>query len=108
MECVRETPNWFLWVWHLGSGKTKHLILRSQELIKHITGQFVANIRLFRVGEERESGAEERSWTGAVIPLRVSKEDITSGRSLGFMLHDRQIQPLCGPIQVRLYSNIHH
>ena len=83
MECIREPPEWFLWVWHLGSG------------------QFVANIRLFRVGEEREMGAEERSWTGSVIPLRVSKDDITSGRSLGFMLHDRQIQPLCGPIQVK-------
>ena len=41
-----------------------------------------------------------RSWTGGVIPMRIGKEDITSGRSLGFALHDRQVQPLCGVIQV--------
>ena len=41
-----------------------------------------------------------RSWTGGVIPMRIGKEDITSGRSLGFTLHDRQVQPLCGVIQV--------
>ena len=48
-----------------------------------------------------ESLSVSRSWTGSVISMRVSKEDITSGRNLGFMLHDRQIQPLCGKIQVR-------
>ena len=42
-----------------------------------------------------------RSWTGAVISMRVSKEEITSSRNLGLMLHDRQIQPLCGEIQVQ-------
>ena len=42
-----------------------------------------------------------RSWTGAVISMRVSKEEITSSRNLGLMLHDRQIQPLCGAIQVQ-------
>ena len=62
--------------------------------------QFVASIRLFRVGEERQAGAEERSWTGAVIPLRVSKDDIVTCRGVyGFMLHDRQVQALCGQIQ---------
>ena len=44
MECVREPPEWFLWVWHSGSD------------IDH----FVVNIRLFKVGHEREAGAEER------------------------------------------------
>ena len=102
MECVREPPEWFLWVWHSGPA----------------SDQFVASIRLFKVGEERDVGAEERwvrvtrhvsrrvtchvfrSWTGGVIPMRIGKEDITSGRSLGFALHDRQVQPLCGVIQV--------
>ena len=42
-----------------------------------------------------------RSWTGAMISMRVSKDEITSSRNMGLMLHDRQIQPLCGAIQVR-------
>ena len=45
-----------------------------------------------------------RSWTGAVISMRVSKEEITSSRNLGLMLHDRQIQPLCGAIQVQKHK----
>ena len=44
MECVREPPEWFLWVWHSGPAPD----------------QFVASIRLFKVGEERDVGAEER------------------------------------------------
>ena len=44
LECVREPPEWFLWVWHSGSD----------------IEQFVVNIRLFKVGQEREMGAEER------------------------------------------------
>ena len=46
MECVREPPEWFLWVWTLHSGPDIE--------------QFVVNIRLFKVGQEREMGAEER------------------------------------------------
>ena len=113
MECVREPPEWFLWVWTQHSGPD--------------IDQFVVNIRLFKVGQEREMGAEERwwktihlnlirtlghdnhdknihnlrSWTGAMISMRVSKEEITSSRNQGLMLHDRQIQPLCGAIQVQ-------
>ena len=41
-----------------------------------------------------------RSWTGGVIPLRISKDEIMSGRNLCFMLHDKQVQPLCGAIKV--------
>ena len=44
MECVREPPEWFLWVWHSGPAPD----------------HFVASIRLFKVGEERDVGAEER------------------------------------------------
>ena len=44
MECVREPPEWFLWIWHNGPD----------------IDQFVVNIRLFKVGQEREMGAEER------------------------------------------------
>ena len=46
MECVREPPEWFLWVWTQNSGPD--------------IDQFVVNIRLFKVGQEREMGAEER------------------------------------------------
>ena len=45
MECIREPPDWFLWVWHAGPGDT---------------GQFVVNIRLYRVGLEAKEGSEER------------------------------------------------
>ena len=38
--------------------------------------------------------------------MRVSKEEITSSRNLGLMLHDRQIQPLCGAIQVEKQKKI--
>ena len=44
MECVREPPEWFLWMWYNGPD----------------IDQFVVNIRLFKVGQEREMGAEER------------------------------------------------
>ena len=47
MECVREPPEWFLWVWHAG--------IRSGQ-----AEEFVATIRLFKVGEERELGGLER------------------------------------------------
>jgi len=59
MECIREPPEWFLWVWHVGIDASD---------------QFVANIRLFKVGHEKEMGGEERSWTGGVIPMRISKD----------------------------------
>ena len=47
MECVREPPEWFLWVWHAGtaSGQAR---------------DFIATIRLFRVGEDGEQGGTER------------------------------------------------
>ena len=47
MECVREPPEWFLWVWHAGTGTG-------------LAEEFVATIRLFKVGEERELGGAER------------------------------------------------
>jgi len=84
MECVREPPEWFLWVWHAGCGAG-----RAEE--------FVATIRLFKVGEEREVGGAERSWTGAVIPLSVGREEIVA-KGAGFMVNDKQVRPLCGPI----------
>ena len=84
MECIREPPEWFLWVWHIGPSNID---------------QFVATIRLFKVGHHTDSGGAERSWTGGVTPTSVSKEEIVSGRGDGFMLHDKQVQPLCGTIQ---------
>ena len=91
MECVREPPEWFLWVWHAGGGAG-----RAEE--------FVATIRLFKVGEEREVGGAERldiffllinntsvrSWTGAVIPLSVGREEIVA-KGAGFMVNDKQV-----------------
>ena len=76
MECVREPPEWFLWVW--GSGE------EGGEL-------FRATIRIFRARQEEDPGATlERSWSGAVIPLSVSREEIVR-RGLGFMVHDKQV-----------------
>jgi len=82
MECVREPPEWFLWVW--GSEET--------------VNDYKARIRIFSVRDQDNPGLQERSWSGAVIPLSVSREEIVR-RGLGFMVHDKQVQPLCGPIE---------
>ena len=78
-------------MWHLQT------IISDVDFTSH--EQFVVNIRLFKAGNENKRGTEERSWTGGVIPIKISKQEITSSRNLGFMLHDRQIQPLCGSLQ---------
>jgi len=82
MECVREPPEWFLWVW--GSEET--------------VSDYKARIRIFSVRHQDTTGVQERSWSGAVIPLSVSREEIVR-KGLGFMVHDKQVQPLCGPIE---------
>ena len=80
----REPPEWFLWLWHIGPSNID---------------QFVATIRLFKVGHHADTGGAERSWTGGLTSTSVSKEEIVAGRGVGFMLHDKQVQPLCGNIQ---------
>ena len=60
MECVREPPEWFLWVWHSGPAPD----------------HFVASIRLFKVGEERDVGAEER-WVR--VTCHAVSRDTCSG-----------------------------
>ena len=84
MECVREPPEWFLWVWHSGPA----------------SDQFVASIRLFKVGEERDVELREEPGD-ALRPAR--RWDLTavctskpSGRQAEQELRRLRTSPVCG------------
>eukprot|EP00095_Tigriopus_kingsejongensis_P008755 maker-scaffold92_size382268-snap-gene-2.26 protein:Tk08755 transcript:maker-scaffold92_size382268-snap-gene-2.26-mRNA-1 annotation:"e3 ubiquitin-protein ligase sinat2-like" len=87
LECMRVPPDWHLWVYIVGG---------EREAEKYQT-----TIQLFREDEYGHVGdggyTAQRSYTGQVISIHRSKEEIADF-SLGFMVHDKQIRSLCGPI----------
>lgn len=88
LECMRLPPDWHLWLYYLGGEKDAE--------------KFQATITLFREEEygrlaDTSSFTAQRSYTGPVISIHRSKEEIAE-YGLGFMVHDKQVRPLCGTI----------
>ena len=107
LECMRNPPDWHLWVYLIGSEREAEL--------------YQTTIQLFRedeygVGASKSAFSAQRSYTGQVISIHRSKEEIAEF-SLGFQVHDKQIRPLCGSIahneeqlfgyEVSVYKKVH-
>jgi len=94
LECMRIPPDWHLWLYFLGDERDAE--------------KFQVTITLFREEEygrtstngDQGAFSAQRSYTGPVVSINRAKEEIAE-YGLGFMVHDKQIRPLCGPINTQ-------